>query len=168
MIVQDARPRPGDPAKAVLTKGQMPNSKIVPIILAKQFPPLLHRQTGIMFRLALPVMRLENPQQPLHFMVQQLRLLSFLVLNLLQVMSADPKFVHRALPTRLTPPFEILVNALAFRGPKPQETHHLSLTQPIQMVKQGYEAIPQKLVHIWLHWVTAPSLCSMSWDFYIL
>jgi len=98
----------------------MPNSIIAAIALSEHVSPLRSRKTGVMIRFAFSVMRLRDSDQSLGLTVESLTL-TLLRAKLRQFRLRQSYFIHRPLPTALTPSSKILINTLALQ---PIESGH--------------------------------------------
>jgi hypothetical protein len=124
-------PKVADFDTTIATHGQMPNSVVVPVVLLKQLVPLLSGQTGIVLGFALPIMGLEQTDEPFGLRVHAFGMLCLLLLQFTQLFLGEANLLDGPLPAALAPPFEVLLDALAFGHAEPQDFHHLTLSESV-------------------------------------
>jgi len=123
------------------TQGEMPHPVVIPVPLAEQFSPLVPGKTWEMLRLALPVVCLDCAEKPIDLSGELLRVATVMILDVMKLHVGQPDFLHEPEPAGPTPALEVLIDALAFSRAKAQQSHHVTLSQPIQMVEQGHQGI---------------------------
>jgi hypothetical protein len=131
-----------DLQQAVLTEGKVPSSVIVTVTLFKEITPLTPVQAWKVLRLALSIVTLYALEEVRRLFKELGGLTGFMFFDLNQLVFRESHLHYRSLPPRAAPAFKVLIHALTFRGAQPQDTNHLSLSIPIEMVEESHEGIP--------------------------
>src|SRR6185437_1603310 len=113
---------------------QVPNPVIAAIALSKHLPPLRPRETGIMVRLTFSVMGLSDSDELLSLAVESLSMALLLTPKFRELCLRQAHLIHRALPTGVTPPAKIFINALALQPIESGHGNHFPRTPPINMM----------------------------------
>jgi hypothetical protein len=131
-----------DLQQAILTEGKVPSPVIVAVTLFKEIRPLTPVQAWKVLRLALSIVTLYALEEFRGFFKEFCRLTCFMFFNLNKLIFRKSHLCYSPLPARAPPAFEVLIYTLTFRGAQPQDTNHLSLSIPIEMVEESHEGIP--------------------------